>query len=245
MNIKELELLPSRLNNKQYHNNKSDWGYTSPKYHGENIFILINRILQNNIGKSWSMTYHYICKKIPKNLKHYIYSSLPTHQSRPYSVYENYYIEDDVIKYKEWKNPHKKKPSVVIKSEIKYFYEPYGYWGENKIEVFKNNNSSYFKFYYIDYNNHRHTISDYDVREIHTPIEEYFKGSKEYKRLKSEEIKKKNLKYKKIQKLRKEKAYSFITKSEIELKKQKEIDKWKIIKHGFDENSFRTNPSLQ
>ena len=51
MNIKELELLPSRLNNKQYHNNKSDWGYTSPKYHGENIFILINRILQNNIGK--------------------------------------------------------------------------------------------------------------------------------------------------------------------------------------------------
>lgn len=70
-----------------------------------------------------------------------------------------------------------------------------------------------------------------------------------FKRLTNERRKKKEVSRRQQRKIDQEKAYSYISKSELEEKKEKETNKYKILAHGFDlETSFRTekqtNPDL-
>lgn len=71
----------------------------------------------------------------------------------------------------------------------------------------------------------------------------------EYRRLHAEKLKALRKIHREEKKERKKREYSFISNSEIKLKEEKEIDKYKILAHGFDlVTSFRsekqTNPDL-
>jgi len=176
----KLENLPYRQNRWQryteIHGSFWDFHHWRKTHHW---WILCHRILKNNIGKPYDMTYHYLCTKVPCQYRHhfdYYFSSF----RRVFDYLPEYYIDE----------------SGIIRT--------------NK---------------FIFPKNYHPNLKDPKVKRYY--------AEKEKARRKEERIKKEELKMK---------EYSFLTKSELEIKNDFEKNKICIIKHGFDpETSFKFN----
>ena len=116
VNWDKLEDLPYRQNRWQYYieNVGSFWNFYD--YRGNNKWYKICiRILENNIGKSYDMTYHYLCTKVPyQHRYHFEYQFNIEWWRNRYYVDENGLIQKYEI-IRSWKIKHienRKDPAI-------------------------------------------------------------------------------------------------------------------------------------
>lgn len=268
LNISEIEELPSRgkLNFSWY---SRKWEYRNRTIDGVSIYTICQRVIDNNIGKSFALAFSYYCKLVPKR-DQYLFLEEFSHKNRR-SRQSDYFIDEDGLiqinkesfwyEYKKRKDVKKKEKLYITSSDYKTervhiesgirfdkFVKRY-----EKIEEtisWKNNTlgkiMSYTrkingKFLYYQYKHYKAQESDFhDI--IVSGTYKYFesKNDPEFIRHFAEKRKAKKLSDKKWKKERKEVQYSFLSKSEQEAKKEKELNKQNILRHGFDPvTSFR------
>jgi len=209
--MKDFDNLPFKevINKKMAH-----WKYREYKLNGVSFYKLLERLLKNNTGKSFDMTFHYFCSTFPK-----------WYQKDFLSEFHNHYIS---YNYGHWYvdklgliqiSYEKRKPLYRIYSDdYKVVYR-------NK----KNNNiGDYLNLQDAEKNYNRVQTGWFkDVESKKDP--EFIAYNKRKQRLLAiERNKRKN---------NKEVIYSFKTKSEIE--KSSKIDILKRNAAGFDEQSFK------
>jgi len=145
--IEELDNLPSRERVKK----SNPWRWRNGLYHkvGDHWpYEIINRLLNNNIGKSFDSTFSYYCKQVPKYQQHIFLEEF--FKKHIYSIL-NYYIDDNgnIQKY-----DYKKKkiikfnliPDIIgfdyyskYDHKIVRVYERPNYWVDFKLVVEKDN----------------------------------------------------------------------------------------------------------
>lgn len=220
----------------------------------KNPYKIAYRIINNNIGKSYALAFSYYCSKVEQRYQYifleYFNESIRRKGKKEWDTNENGIIV--YIPYK-WKTPK----THIFKSND-YKFELVHYLTGHKIDDFdeiydKNKprwNQHKPQYYLYNPNPTRkipmHKVYKCKITDFVTKVVSGFeivfesKNDPKFKRLYNERFKlsKKDDRIRK--KAEKEKSYNFISKSELELKKQKELDKIKIISHGFDlETSFR------
>lgn len=202
-----------------------DWSrreYRNHKVDGQNMWRIISRVIQSNIGKPFDSTFAYFCRKYPKYWQEWFLNEFE-------GANANYYID-------EYKNIQEYIPKNQYKG-------PYKVKSEDYRVVWKHKTRKYRKGYVLEKLMPWHDPNDYIP--IIQGVEYEFESRKSpmYKRLKNEEQKRRRRKYKLS---RSDRAYNSLIKFEVAIERQKkkdqinqEINNTKILKHGFDENSFK------
>lgn len=126
VDIEKLENLPFRENRaanliKRYGNmyNIHKFDHTSHRS-DKSLFpwVIAKRIINNNIGKSFDMAYHYFCTKVPIYEQHYFMDEFS-----PKWRYSNYYIDENKNIQRIQKKPFKKYISIQsadYKTELRH-----------------------------------------------------------------------------------------------------------------------------
>lgn len=217
-------------------------------------------IINSNIGKSFDLSFSYYCKKVEKRYQ-YIFLNYFNNRRR---YIDDYFVDNNgniqkVVKYKRPKTVTFTSKDYKFEFRHKVTNHLLSSFDEVRDEATKHYYNS--KVLYYQYGadpmrlkpfNERYKANIEDFKCIVLSGFSYQFTSKNdyyYKRLKGEEFKEKSRLYRLNYKLLKEKQYSFLSDSEIKLRKQKEIDKIKIVSHGFDlvtsfRNEKQTNPDL-
>lgn len=208
------------------------------EYHdvgGINPYRRIKRILKEYLGKSFDEAFSKFCLKVPKYQQKIFLSYLKKKSdvaNRYSSYWGEYLIDDDnkIIFVKE--RPRRK---------VVFYSHDYKEEKVNRITGVKYSDDWWFR---VKNCKKKNIEKKYYVIKIISGFKKEFdsRHDREFKRLNAEKIKKQRRASREYFANKKEIEYSFLTKDEIELKKQKEIDKYKILKHGFDlKTSFRGN----
>jgi hypothetical protein len=178
----------------------------------------IERILQNNIGKSFNLAFSYYCKQVPKYQQHLFLEKFNV--NRRYSSY--YFVDENsniqYHKYK-WKTKQPIKFNIIPDEVMYEVAHPY-WWKTNKKVLVKDKPDSYRNYKKI-------LLKDNAI---------YFesKNDPKFKRLHAEQQQKNKLdskRSKKIPKLSNEQFTAILKAKEL---KDKQKDLVKIISHGFD-----------
>lgn len=185
----------------------------------------VQRIAKSYIGKPFDDAFSKYCKQVPKYQQH-IFLEEFTPKNYHYWRYKQYIIDDDGnIQLNEAK-----------KAKKRYIYQSDDFRTERR---HKKTGKKYPEYYWtkkgIKESDYQHVIvSGYELQfDSKTP---------EYRRLISEQLKRKAIRRKQEIKAKNEMAYSFLTQSEKEEINQKKLERFKILKLGFDpETSFRGN----
>lgn len=222
VNIEELQELPKFLGMKfseKVSNNKSkhylSWFYR----YNRKYYIIVNRILENNIGKSFDLAFSYYCKKVNKQ---YQYLFLEEFQERRWSYY--YVDEFGNIQYNN-SYIETKKPIIIPSKDYQYELV-------HKITGKKHNEWSSF---HKNYN-----IGDWERVTISGCLMIFeSENDPRLKRIRSEKQQARRKTDRFLKKEKKERQYSFLTKLEKDLIAQRQQDLIKRDSHGFDENSFK------
>jgi hypothetical protein len=192
------------------------------------IWKYVHMIIENNIGKSFNKTFTYYLKRthhIPDYIRHYYF--LKEFEERKWSSYE---IDESgniqfTERFKEKNNRTKDKTPYVFESadcvtamlDIRTFEVlPRTMWG------YTGNHKSY-------------VTQGYQIPNV-------IPGSKLEKRLKWEYRQKKKQLIKYWESEKKNKEYSFLTREEEEIKKEKLQDDNELLRHGFNDESFKGDP---
>lgn len=228
INIKKLQNLPNKLSMKfseKSHNKKikywGDYRY-KPKY---NPWKICERILKNNIGKSFNLAFTYYCKFVPKH-EQYIFLEEFDDNRKFWRWRGGYYIDKNGnIQYKNnWIKPKKQ---IILysndyKTELRHIIT-----GKKKPEFF-------WSF--------KHGLKEEDFKPFIVDGKEYVfetKKDPKYKRLFNNQLKQSRKKDRINNLLKKKIQYNFLTKEEQEIKNSLKNDLIKRDSHGFDENSFK------
>lgn len=221
-NIEKLESLPQRESRKSYltriYGNMwnlrrfDSWGGFENKV---DPYSLSNRIIKNNIGKSFDMAFHYYCNSINKRYQ-YIFLD----QFRKYRHYKPiFYIDENGIICKNEFSRNKPK-SVIFKS--------FDYKEKNDTVFKKNKDTGKFEYqnnvilesgWWLEFESNK------DIK-----YKTLLKQKRQLLRLDKKKCKTNNDKY-----------YDWVLFKENYNKKHKDdkIDMVKLEAHGFDKNSFR------
>lgn len=228
-------------------NNRHWWGYrgTERTKHGLNTWLFKDYVIEKNVGKSFSQAFSYFCKFVDRQYQKYFLEAFQNYEApRRKHYFEKYWIdENDVIQKVDEK---KEKSEIVFISsdyEEKWLIQTVSNpWAKYKI-----------------LNQHVRTLPKGErwavQREFRSDIEfvkllstkgikRTFSNTKSrvYQRLRYEDIKLYNKRQREEERKKKETVYSFLTREEKELKKQKELDQYNLYRHGFDDESFKGNP---
>jgi hypothetical protein len=211
-----------------YHHSQSDCHRVDGIYPWTRII----RIAEKYIGKSADEAFSIYCSQVPKYQQHFFWESVAVSKEALNAGWHlhPFYVDSDgnlqkVIRF--WKSYRNRKPiyySDDYRTELRHKVT-----GKKKPEFF---------WLYKEEDFIPVIVSGY-------AIEFDSKKDKTYKRLMSEQRKRKALRRLADKKAKEEKEYSFISKTEQRKKKEKEIDKIKIVAKGFDpETSFRTEKQI-
>ena len=217
--IELLETLPyrekvSRLSHGHWTGRKNLWRHSLGDYDYHKI---TKRILEDNIGNSYDSTYSKYCKKVKPEYRS-LFNKILTQD------WYSYYIDDN---------------GLIQKTKTVKVYKPVTFYSYDYRTCFVHKQTgeviSKKQYRYLWYGKGNYTeivISGYSKDFESTKDKEYRKlmriRTKQYKFL-----------YKRDRKYQKEKQYCFLTKSELQKKKDMELDSIKIESHGFDEESFK------
>ena len=263
-NIEDLEELP--IDTLSLKITKSLIKYTRWNYYGSDIhdtdnispYTRVKRIIENNIGKSFSLAFSYYCKQVPKYQQHVFLEEFNNDINSRYTQY--FYIDEDglIQRKKDIKRRFvKPKREYTVQSDDYKFVLVHKITGhlKTKFEPVYDGNKNYYynsKVLYYEYGvNHfntkplwqryKATDNDFEIKVISGWIK-YFKSKNdpEFKRYHSEKRKQRRLQRKFDKILLKEKQYCFLTESEQKKKINKVENDTKIVAHGFDlVTSFR------
>lgn len=240
IDIEKLENLPKKesitdsLINKYgnlYNLHKWDSPYSRIKYDNKCIWKYTHRVLENSIGKPFDLIFSKYCKVVRFNRDEFL------DNFRGFRRWGSNYIVDE--KGLIQKNPNGFSSRYKTKKEQKVTFYSFdyeeGYYNPISKQILTE--KEYKNKYWICENTIWKRIVIKGFWKEFDSIKD-----KEYIRLISEKRKQKILYNKKLKKYNKEKAYSFLTRSEQQLIKEKELDLIKRDSHGFDENSFKYDP---
>ena len=180
------------------------------------------RISESHIGKPFSVAFSKFCKESPVYQQHIFLEEFDT--TRRWR-FHGYFIDDNGNIQKIKKDSRGK--NYVYKSDDYKVEKVHKITGKKYDDIFYKRKVNDNDYHYV-------VVSGYAI--------EFDSPTPEYRRLTTDQKKRNRIKKKKELKEKNAKAYSFLTKDEKELIKQKRIDYFKILKHGFDpETSFRGN----
>lgn len=243
--------------NYHYRNGWYKLGHDSP-------YTIASRIIEKNIGKSFDLSFSYYCKLVPKMYQKEFLEEFEARRGdvSNYTIDENGNIQENFtsrFRYYKAGRPYRgpyKIQSPNYKCEYRHYRtgvkkpdSPWS-WSYERIKV-----GNYWTSKRICriWDKNRYIVAEESefIPFIIQGFEKVFVSRQhpEFKRIHAEKRKAKRKSQRESKKAQSKVAYSFISKAEEQLKKEKEIDKWKVIKHGFDlETSFRTekqtNPNL-
>lgn len=193
----------------------------------ENVYPLrrVQRIAKSYIGKPFDDAFSKYCKEVPKYQQH-IFLEEFTPKNYHYWRYKEYIVDGDG-------NIQLNEPK---KDKKRYIYRSDDFRTEKR---HKKTGKKYPEYYWF-----RKGIKESDYHYVIVAGYELEFDSKtpEYRRLITEQLKRREIRRKEEIKAKNETAYSFLTNAEKEQIKEKKTDYYKILKHGFDpETSFRGN----
>lgn len=274
--IERLDNLPSRQMGRDpdsWGRRRSDYHRVGDYY----PHTIAERILHHNIGKSFDEAFGYFCRICPKYQQR-IFLDLfePSYKGRHTEWSTN--VEGNIVYNPyQWRS-RKRLPTIKssnFNTELRHkitghsqdkferIYEKieqvheYGAIGHRQTRTYTVNG----KLLHYEYGADRFHMRPIECR--YTAIDDDFetviisgwiryfesKNDPEFIRYKSEQQKHKRRSQKAHKRLMKEMEYNFLSQSEIQMKKDKALDRIKIVSHGFDLiTSFRTdkqtNPDL-
>ncbi len=237
--IEKLEILPidllsltlqkkhHRLFNHVYRRNGD-----THNIHGMSMWKFIRIFIEARIGQPFDDVFSEFCKVAPKYQQKYFLTEFESKIRWYYS--DDYKIDENgLIQFAREKNKYK--GPYTFTSDDAMWEERHKVTGKVKPKW--------------DWKN-KHKKEDYKDVLVNGWIKSFdSKNDKEFKRLQGERIKRKRKTERCVKKEKLEISYSFISKSELEKQKDKELDRQKILSHGMDLiTSFRsekqTNPDL-
>lgn len=275
--IETLELILTKKNKQDRHwrKGRSDYhhvGDYSP-------FTIANRVIENHIGQSFDKAFTKFCGLVPKYQQCIFRKQFANHVHERSWRYENYYIDErGIIKrtqlINQYKGPyyfksddyatelrhkitgHKKEDFESIHKMETFTYKHYGRFKGGPTTGTKKGKLLYYEYglkaSHMKPLTMRYKAQDKDFIPVTIKgwIKEFkSKSDPEYVRLVNEREKRNEKRQRKNKEVMANKAYDMISKTELQKKKDKELDKQKILSHGFDLiTSFRTekqtNPDL-
>jgi hypothetical protein len=184
------------------------------------------RVMKSHIGKHINDAYSQYCKLVPVKYKKDFWQALFRDTVYGYRFGSGFYLDENNIIYCH-KRIRKKKPTIktldyqtellheISKRPLSSKDKIYTGFGLPRLEKYK-----YFVIQGAEY--------EFDSRR-----------NKQYRKLKAEWDKAQRKRERENKRLRKERAYEFLSKKELELKKLDALDKQKLYAHGFDDESFK------
>lgn len=133
------ELLPKILSMRRDEHNFKWKGrfYQTSRYKGQEAWKIAERIINDNIGKSYNKAFSYYCRKVPKSLYWWFDKQFKKEHHRAIWYGKHYIVEDGIIQKIVYPIP--KHPIVITSSDY-----------EQKV-VFKGNHKIYEKnYWYIE-----------------------------------------------------------------------------------------------
>jgi len=222
IDIEKLETLPHWENKRAYFVRNHGSYYNRKNHHSRNRspYKIAERILKNNIGKSFDLAFHYYCTKIDKKDQYIFFTWFEDKRFRRFCGY--HLDENNNIYYIPFKRG---KRNIFYSIDYKTEYR-HKLTGRKKPEYY---------WLYKKYKNE----NDY-VPYIIQGFEKEFdsKNNREFRKLKAEKVAKQRKLARETKKLKEDKMYEFMTQYYKRLKeekqKQKQLNEIKIISHGFD-----------
>ncbi len=218
--------LPFKLPMKYFRKGKErrySWGWRYQIIDHKPIWGIVERVLTNNIGKSFDMAFHYYCTLVPKQYQNDFYNQFGEESTVRYRSYDRYYIDEFGLIQKN-KFVRNKRPLVIKSLDYKEWYV-------HKIYNFK-----------VDHLRWEDNVSHYQKCSTGNIWTFESKNDPLYRKLTRARYKrqrKENRDHKKRQKLLSEKIFhTSIALCKEQVKKQKELDILKRNAAGFDETSF-------
>lgn len=209
---------------------RDNWGYSCHNIGDYSTWDIMFRTIENNIGKSFAMTFHYYCKLVPKYCQN---DFLEKFKHIRLDRYNTYYV-DDLGSIQRYKPKNEYKGPYTVKSldyKIQYKRIDLGKGGRFRDVSIKDNLT-----WYDDPDDFEKIIRGqiWEFESKKDPV--YVK----YKREQFKRDKKRDKDYKKEKRERSELIFNKGIMLEKErIRKQRELDLVKIFKHGFDSESFK------
>lgn len=229
--IEELENLPKRISHSKYARTENKyWNWGESRFRGINVYSIANRIVDANIGKSFDMTFSYFCKKIHHKQRWYHcfldkFSSNGDDKFSRYTFYDYFVDENRLIQKYNRIEPKKMYiwKSNDYKDELRYVSDDRVV---SKLSIFERNRRNY--------------NGDKTYRFILSgEVKSYPYGSRIATKLISERAQK--LRKLERQELiaKREIQYCFLSKNELQVKKDKELSWIDRDRLGFGKDSFK------
>ena len=231
--LERLENLPKRIGcSKEARYNNYYWKHSKRRFQGRCIYDIANKIIEANVGKDFDLTFSYFCKQIGYNQQWYdcfLREFTIDNARRRYalnSIYCGYWVDDNrliqVTNYEKTNNPYIWK-SDDYKVEERYISDDKRVEGISWTERRKRELSKDKTYNFI----------------LSGSIKSYPFNSRIAIKLRAEKQQKHKKLYKQLLKSKKEFQYCFMTKSEIQIKQDRELNWVNRDRFGFDENSFK------
>lgn len=226
--------LPFRLSIKRdfkFGDKRSYKWYWNSRHHmiGDySIWTALNNLIERNIGKSFDLTFHYFCKHFPKRYQHKFLDCFGSN----YNWWTNYYIDDNGLiqtyyPKNVYKGPYKVK-SLDYKIQWKRIYP--------RSKSFTNSKIVDHLEWYDDEKNFVKIIQG-EIYEFQSKRDPQYIA---YKRKKYKQYLLDRKQYKKqMKELSIATFHKAIENCSAEARRQRGIDQVKLLKHGFDEDSFK------
>lgn len=243
VSIEKLDFLPQYEDRRHYfHRTRLYIGYRNGKSYYSYAYTLLNKY----INKPYADAYSHFLKNVNcKGKNEYRKRHFKTYfdgRDPDFFIDKNWIIRENKNSFYYRKKTRPKKP-IILKSpdyKVVLIHKVYK----------KPMPEPFYGFIFTKYGRIKVKKEDFIEQVISGRIY-VFESSNDprYIRIMAERNQKSKANHKKLKKELKEKAYSFLTKHELQLRKEKEIDKYKILKHGFDlitsfRNEKQTNPDL-
>ena len=228
---KELDILSELAlheNCSEYHQreNKHEWYSHRNSYNhkisGVSPYKIAQRLIEGSIGKSFDDVFSYYCTLVPVCMQYIFLENFS--EDEPFSrwyrgihfEYDGFYVDDDRLIRETKHTP----PSFIF-----YSFDYYAEW--EHVPTIKNGRNFY------NYSKGKELVIKSGFTKTFTN-----KNDLEFKKLRAEKKRLVRSDRKKKERIRKETIYCFLTKDEIQRKKDKELDLITRDRHGFNAESF-------
>lgn len=205
-----------------------NWGYKTHYVQQESIWRHISNLIERNVGKSFNMTFHYFCKHFPRQYQKDFLNKFEDIKSWRW---KEYYTDDQGL-IQTFNPKHQYKGPYKVKS-LDYRIQ----WKRIRPKFYRTCGKIVDRLeWYEDEKDFVKIIQGeiYEFQSRKDPVYVTYRRKK-YRQYLLEERRDK--------KLKKEKSIATFNKAiescSAEARRQRGIDQVKLLKHGFDENSFK------
>ena len=238
MDIEKLETLPKKVGRKGYLTTKYGDMYDlrsfdNPWYRSNKMdvpWFIVKITLKKFLGKSFADAFSYYCSKVEQRYQDDFLDKFRNKGYRHSWYADDYIIDSDGnIQLNPERYQRKRKTNFTV---ISHDYKSSYFHKITKEE--------------ISYKLYHHWTTDRSMYDEHiiSGYERTFESKKdpEYKRMMAEITKHNRISSKRWKKEQRQKAFSFLTRDEKQKKEDRKLNILTRDRHGFDNESFKTNP---